>query len=600
MLAPYTILACCGLALGTLYALRARATRLESLRRVVTPPEELLLLRQGLRLAKPVMREAGPGEAEELIRRPEQVTIFRPGPAMLSATRPVVDALTERQPVAAMPAVYTFHGDSALLGSYTLDVPTPEDEIQPETVDEPCAPEFARVEVSQADLPADEATAAQGIDAGAPAEEQPVEIPGHPVIGLPEAQETSVRAPHTFDAPPVLEDAVEPIIFHLLEPETAPVAAPEQEPTGESIEYESASLPLAAMTLEVREPETRADEDEAPQDAAPPADAALKPLEWNRTGVDYRDPMPWPKVRGPVIDFHCHLFASRHAKVWFEAAAHYGIDCFVSMTPLEEVAGLLRDWPGRLHFIAVPQWYYEGPDFISDFLRRIEMFYNLGSRIVKFHVAPQTIARRGPLDSPMYEPVFREIEARGMMVMTHVGDPETWYAAKYTEAAKYGRRDAHYAMWERVMQAHPNLPWVGAHLGGNPEDLQRLQSLLDRYPNLNLDCSATRWIAREISKRRDEAREFFIKNADRILFGSDQVSGDERGFDFLSSRWWVHRKLWDTAFIGSNPILDPDLPAGEQQELRGLALPDEVLQKLYHDNAVRVLSRVGVQFGQGI
>lgn len=548
MLAPYTILTCCGLALGTLYALRARATRLESLRRVVTPPEELLLLRQGLRLAKPVMREAGPGEEEELIRRPEQVTIFRPGPALVSATGPVVDALTDHQPVPAALAVYTFHGDSALLGSYTLDVPDSNEHFEPQIAEEPSAPEAAHAEVPQPDM--------------------------------------------------AVEATVEPIVFHLPEPEGPAVEVEAAESTEEPIQYESASLPLAAMTLEVREPEAAASEEEGEETTDEAAEDSLKPLEWNLTGVDYRDPMPWPKVRGPVIDFHCHLFAARHAKVWFEAAAHYGIDCFVSMTPLEEVAGLLRDWPGRLHFIAVPHWYYEGPDFAGDFLRRIEMFYNLGSRIVKFHVAPQTIARRGPLDSPMYAPVFREIEARGMMVMTHVGDPETWYAGKYTDAAKYGRRDEHYAMWERVMQAHPNLPWVGAHLGGNPEDLQRLQSLLDRYPNLNLDCSATRWIAREISKRRDEAREFFIKNADRILFGSDQVSGDERGFDFLASRWWVHRKLWDTAYIGPNPILDPDLPASEQQELRGLALPDEVLQKLYHDNAVRVLSRVGVTFGQ--
>lgn len=595
MLAPYTILACCGLALGTLYALRARATRLESLRRVVTPPEELLLVRQGLRLAKPVMREAGTGEEEELIRRPEQVTIFRPGPALVSATGPVVDALTEHQPVPAALAVYTFHGDSALLGSYTLDVPDANEHVEPEMADEPSAPVAARAEVSP-DVTVVEASPVQNVDSPTPTEGESAEHGGH---STPLAvEEATATVPFKLPAAPVVEEAVEPIVFHLPEPETPAAEAEATEAADEPIQYESASLPLAAMTLEVREPEAAASEEEGEETTDEAAEDSLKPLEWNLTGVDYRDPMPWPKVRGPVIDFHCHLFAARHAKVWFEAAAHYGIDCFVSMTPLEEVAGLLRDWPGRLHFIAVPQWYYEGPDFAGDFLRRIEMFYNLGSRIVKFHVAPQTIARRGPLDSPMYAPVFREIEARGMMVMTHVGDPETWYAGKYTDTAKYGRRDEHYAMWERVMQAHPNLPWVGAHLGGNPEDLQRLQSLLDRYPNLNLDCSATRWIAREISKRRDEAREFFIKNADRILFGSDQVSGDERGFDFLASRWWVHRKLWDTAYIGPNPILDPDLPASEQQELRGLALPDEVLEKLYHDNAVRVLSRVGVTFGQ--
>ena len=64
--------------------------------------------------------------------------------------------------------------------------------------------------------------------------------------------------------------------------------------------------------------------------------------------------MPRPKVRGLVIDFHSHLLAARHGKLWFEAAAHYGIDAFVTMSPLEEVLGLQRDWPGRIHFITVP------------------------------------------------------------------------------------------------------------------------------------------------------------------------------------------------------------------------------------------------------
>ncbi|HYE20343.1 MAG TPA: hypothetical protein VEA69_17990 [Tepidisphaeraceae bacterium] len=334
--------------------------------------------------------------------------------------------------------------------------------------------------------------------------------------------------------------------------------------------------------------------------ACPPAQK-WKPVEWNTCGVNYRRPMPLPKVRGSVIDFHCHLFAARHARTWFEAAAHFGIDTFVTMTPLEECVGLARDWPGRIHFIAVPQWFYEGPDFVSDWLRRIEAFYNLGSRMAKFHMAPQTLVRRGlRLDSPELEPVFRELRDRGMMVMTHMGDPELWYQGKYADTATYGTRDEHYTMWENVLNTWTHLPWVGAHMGGNPEDLGRLQGLLDRHPNLSLDCSATRWMAREVSARRDDAREFFVRNADRILFGSDQVSGDDRDFDFLASRWWTHRKLWETGYIGPMPILDPDLPASEQPRLRGLALPDEVLQKLYHDNAVKVMAAAGVQIGEQV
>ena len=343
---------------------------------------------------------------------------------------------------------------------------------------------------------------------------------------------------------------------------------------------------------------------------APPSQSASaspaspgRTADHNRTGTNFRLPMPRPKVRGPVIDFHCHLLANRHAPDWFEAASHYGINCFVTMTQLEEAVGLQRDWglgPAgtRLHFIAVPKWGEITGDWVDDFLLRLEAFYNLGSRIVKFHMAPGTMVMRGlTLDSPRLKPLFREIVARRMAVMTHVGDPDTWYRGKYADASKYGSRDDHYAMWESVMREYPTLPWVGAHLGGNPEDPARLQSLLDRFPNLVLDCSATRWMAREVSARRDSVRELFVRNPDRILFGSDQVSGDDRGFDFLASRFWAHRKLWETAFTGPSPIYDPDLPDDQQPVLRGLALPDAVLQKMYHDNAIEFLGKLGLSFG---
>jgi hypothetical protein len=173
--------------------------------------------------------------------------------------------------------------------------------------------------------------------------------------------------------------------------------------------------------------------------------------------------------------------------------------------------------------------------------------------------------------------------------MTHVGDPQTWYATRYADSAKYGTRDEHYQMWENALEEYRGTPWLAAHLAGNPEDFHRLQRLLDRYPDLWFDCSATRWMIREISARRDEAREFFIRNQDRIIFGTDQVTADGRDFDFLASRFWAHRKLWETAYIGPSPIHDPDLPDDAQPLLRGLALPDDCLQKLYHDNAVRFL-----------
>src|SRR3954466_8069425 len=107
-------------------------------------------------------------------------------------------------------------------------------------------------------------------------------------------------------------------------------------------------------------------------DTAPPLPQPASPSvpDFNRTGIDFRRPIPRPKVRGPVIDFHCHLLARRHAEVWFEAADHYGIDCFLSMNPLEEAADLIRDFPGRIQFIAISKFRDASDNWADDWMMR--------------------------------------------------------------------------------------------------------------------------------------------------------------------------------------------------------------------------------------
>ncbi|MEM6560612.1 MAG: amidohydrolase family protein, partial [Planctomycetota bacterium] len=185
--------------------------------------------------------------------------------------------------------------------------------------------------------------------------------------------------------------------------------------------------------------------------------------------------------------------------------------------------------------------------------------------------------------------------ASGSIIMSHIGDPQTWYDGKYAnDPLTPGDREAEYATWEQLLHDYRDHPWWGAHIGGWPENLDRIQHLLDRFPNLWLDLSATKWIARTLSAQRDVAREFMIRNQDRLMWGSDQVSHPERTFDFYASRWWVHRKLFETAHVGESPIEDPDGEDGAVT-LRGLALPTAVLEKLYRGNVVRLLASVGVR-----
>jgi predicted TIM-barrel fold metal-dependent hydrolase len=144
-----------------------------------------------------------------------------------------------------------------------------------------------------------------------------------------------------------------------------------------------------------------------------------------------------------------------------------------------------------------------------------------------------------------------------------------------------------------MLEMFPEASWIGAHMGGDPEHPDHLEELLERYPHFYLDTSATKWVIREVSPRRDAVRSLIVRHPTRFLFGSDLVTRHHLVREHYVSRYWCQRTLWESSWEGRSPMADPDWePAvGEAGTplLRGLALPAEVLEQLYHGNARRLL-----------
>lgn len=345
----------------------------------------------------------------------------------------------------------------------------------------------------------------------------------------------------------------------------------------------------------------------------------------NRFGVDYAiEAKAFPRLAYPIIDVHSHINGANAAKVYQKAAELYGIGLTYSMTQMEDVP-LMRDLFGdRIRFIAVPRW--NGPpdqkkhDMGAGYIKRIEQYHALGCRIVKFWAAPRsidiakTIGDPGymRLDSPSRLGIMQAAHDLGMVFMTHIADPDTWFATKYSDDATYGTKRSHYEPLEEMLDRFTQ-PWIAAHMGGWPEDLAFLTGLLDRHPNLHLDTSAAKWMIREVSKHpRNEVIDFLKKFRGRILFGSDIVTTDEhliqaeqkmemaakansreQAFDLYASRYWALRKLWETNHEGESPIADPDLMMVDPKRfdamaappLSGKSLPADLLKSLYHDAA---------------
>ena len=179
----------------------------------------------------------------------------------------------------------------------------------------------------------------------------------------------------------------------------------------------------------------------------------------------------------------------------------------------------------------------------------------------------------------------------GIPVMFHTADPDAFFLPidekneRYEELAAHpdwGFHGAHYSKKElldqrdRVIARHPKTTFVGAHVAESGENLARAVSLLETYPNVYVDISAR---ASELGRQPYSARALFLKFPDRILFGADLLPEE--------SMYRLYFRFLETA----DEYFEYPSHASRQGRwnIYGLHLPDDVLRKVYRDNALRLL-----------
>lgn len=360
----------------------------------------------------------------------------------------------------------------------------------------------------------------------------------------------------------------------------------------------------------------------------------MQPWAANRIGLDYtaeaaRLTAPGAPYSGPVIDAHTHIHGANASRLYDKVRRLYGVNLTYTMTQLplaDEVRDALGD---SVRFITMPAFMTgdRNDNHRAGYLRAIEQFHKqFGARMMKIWASPRLrdilpggATDLADIDSPWRREHARLATSLGMMIMVHVADPDTWFTAKYADSSVYGTKAHQYTGLRRMLDLFP-VPWIAAHMGGWPENLPFLDSLLEAHPNLHLDTSATKWIVRELSKHpREEVLAFFWKWKGRILFGSDLVttedqlsanktgmsamadlsSSPDEAFDLYASRYWALRTMFDTGYEGESAIADPDMKMVEPKRydamsaprLQGLSLPPDLLKSLYHDAAADLLNR---------
>ena len=131
---------------------------------------------------------------------------------------------------------------------------------------------------------------------------------------------------------------------------------------------------------------------------------------------------------------------------------------------------------------------------------------------------------------------------------------------------------------DHILQEYPKMRVVGAHLGSMESDLEALGQRLDQYPNFAADVAArTVYLA---IQPREKVRQFLIKYQDRILYGTD-LGLSARQDPGEAVKTWTDRYAMDWAFYSSDHSV-----TYRGRRVQGLGLPQPVLHKLYHGNAV--------------
>jgi len=215
------------------------------------------------------------------------------------------------------------------------------------------------------------------------------------------------------------------------------------------------------------------------------------------------------------------------------------------------------------------------------------------------------------LDNPAFSPVADEIQKLGLTLIGHQAEPyNCWLPLDQMSTdndREYFKEHPQYHMFlhpempsyedqiaarDRFVAAHPQLRFVGAHLGSLEYDTDRIAAFLDKYPNANVDMAARMSQVQYQSVRDyDKVRNFFIKYQDRLLYGTDltlnpgEAGTDEQRAEFKRSAheaWTADWRYLATPESQRVEIIKADVP--------GLALPREVIDKVYYANAVRAFA----------
>jgi predicted TIM-barrel fold metal-dependent hydrolase len=246
-------------------------------------------------------------------------------------------------------------------------------------------------------------------------------------------------------------------------------------------------------------------------------------------------------------------------------------------------------------------WACNQPDFVRNTCEQLKAAHARGISGLKFFKqfglnyrnADGSLIR---IDDERFDPIWRLCGELKIPIIMHTADPSAFFLPinarneraeellRHPDWSYYGQdvpaREELHAARSRVIARFPETTFIAAHMANDAEDLQQVATWLDTYPNLIVEIASR---ISELGRTPYSSRDFLIKYQDRVMFGTDGPWPAER-----LNAYWRFLETKDEWFAYS----EKSPPPQGLWNITGVYLPDEVLRKLYHQNAAKYIPGV--------
>ena len=360
--------------------------------------------------------------------------------------------------------------------------------------------------------------------------------------------------------------------------------------------------------------------------ARPPQDAGLPLERYEPKSMLHVPETHVPRARFPVIDFHTHItFATGGANPGGVRFSMDPANCLAVMdrknirtmvnvtggygAGLRDAIGKLQTaHPGRFIVFTEPAWTRASEEGYSKFQAdQIADAHKAGAKGLKvlktlgLFLRDRDSQKLVRIDDPRFDPMWEAVGSLKMPVAIHISDPEAFFLPIDRFNERYEELHAHpdwsfhgkdypsnrelQAARRNVMRRHPKTQFVCLHVA-DAEDLPYVSECLDSHPNMFVDIAAR---IGELGRQPRTARKFFDKYQDRIVFGTDaSASASTPQQTFGDSLYEIYYRFLETEDEYFDYAPAPVPPQGRWR-IYGLGLSDQVLRKVYRENAAQLI-----------